>query len=455
MGVARRQLVESRAKSRRRPSGLPEWVPPDMRHHDRGLSALPQPHARDDRRIFRDLRCRTARRPTAPSHAAGAFEHADADADALVASIRSFMAEDVAACERMQQGTASPSFGVGALATTHEEPIRRFHASLRRRSHRERRAGSGRPSCPTSRAPGGETGAALDGGPWDEVSDVLWLQVGLHFCDLRTALPACPIGTRARSCRRPSAGRVEVARRRDHVPPRPRLLAPDPCPSRREHRAPDRPRRCTSAGQASRSAGSSPRGPTTRVPWPSGHRSRWRRPGPHRADREPWRWPSGVALHPAAHASRTDDGWTPERATFPVDPALGVDEAARALVDDGPLPGGWATVATAAQHELGRCPSRGPVDARLGGPAQVGVGPRRAARRAPARARTRRAAPVRRRLAPPRHRLQPGADPRSRAAAALPRRPALPPRAARARGAARRGAGRSRHRAWRRSTPSG
>jgi phenylpropionate dioxygenase-like ring-hydroxylating dioxygenase large terminal subunit len=55
-----------------------------------------------------------------------------ADADALVASIRSFMAEDVEACERMQRGAASPHFGVGALARTHEEPIRRFHASLLR-----------------------------------------------------------------------------------------------------------------------------------------------------------------------------------------------------------------------------------------------------------------------------------------------------------------------------------
>jgi phenylpropionate dioxygenase-like ring-hydroxylating dioxygenase large terminal subunit len=55
-----------------------------------------------------------------------------ADADVLVASIRSFMAEDVEACERMQRGAASPHFGVGALARTHEEPIRRFHASLLR-----------------------------------------------------------------------------------------------------------------------------------------------------------------------------------------------------------------------------------------------------------------------------------------------------------------------------------
>ncbi len=57
----------------------------------------------------------------------------DADADALVASIRSFMAEDVEACERMQEAASSPHFNVGPLASTHEEPIRRFHGALRRR----------------------------------------------------------------------------------------------------------------------------------------------------------------------------------------------------------------------------------------------------------------------------------------------------------------------------------
>ena len=32
-------------------------------------------------------------------------------------------------------------------------------------------------------------GRSLDGGPMDEVSDVVWLQAGRHFCDLRAALP--------------------------------------------------------------------------------------------------------------------------------------------------------------------------------------------------------------------------------------------------------------------------
>ena len=55
-----------------------------------------------------------------------------AKAGALVESIRSFMAEDVQACEQMQIGASSPVFGVGATARSHEEPLLRFHASLRR-----------------------------------------------------------------------------------------------------------------------------------------------------------------------------------------------------------------------------------------------------------------------------------------------------------------------------------
>ncbi|HEX3793011.1 MAG TPA: hypothetical protein VHV57_00780 [Acidimicrobiales bacterium] len=33
-------------------------------------------------------------------------------------------------------------------------------------------------------------GRTFSEGPWEEVSDVLWLQVGLHFCDLRTPHPS-------------------------------------------------------------------------------------------------------------------------------------------------------------------------------------------------------------------------------------------------------------------------
>ena len=32
-------------------------------------------------------------------------------------------------------------------------------------------------------------GRTFDGSPWNEVTDVLWVQAGHHFCDLRTPLP--------------------------------------------------------------------------------------------------------------------------------------------------------------------------------------------------------------------------------------------------------------------------
>jgi phenylpropionate dioxygenase-like ring-hydroxylating dioxygenase large terminal subunit len=112
--------------------GAADWVPPDMRGTIGAYLLFPNLMlvTTDDYFASYDAvplapdRTRLTLRVRAP---------AGADADALVASIRSFMAEDVAACERMQQGTASPWFGVAALATTHEEPIRRFHAALGRR----------------------------------------------------------------------------------------------------------------------------------------------------------------------------------------------------------------------------------------------------------------------------------------------------------------------------------
>jgi hypothetical protein len=55
-----------------------------------------------------------------------------ADAEMLVDSIRSFLAEDIDACRRMQEAAHSPRFGLGPLARDHEEPVRRFHAALLR-----------------------------------------------------------------------------------------------------------------------------------------------------------------------------------------------------------------------------------------------------------------------------------------------------------------------------------
>jgi choline monooxygenase len=111
-------------------SGLP-WVPADMRHHIGAYLLFPNLMLVTTDEYFATYDAE----PVAPGRTVLTLRvrsTAEADADALVASIRSFMAEDVTACERMQQGAASPWFGVGALASTHEEPIRRFHTSLLR-----------------------------------------------------------------------------------------------------------------------------------------------------------------------------------------------------------------------------------------------------------------------------------------------------------------------------------
>ncbi|GAC1385937.1 MAG: aromatic ring-hydroxylating dioxygenase subunit alpha [Acidimicrobiales bacterium] len=55
---------------------------------------------------------------------------ADADGPALLASVRSFIDEDVAACEAVQRGLGSPAFSVGPMASEHEAAIGEFHGHL-------------------------------------------------------------------------------------------------------------------------------------------------------------------------------------------------------------------------------------------------------------------------------------------------------------------------------------
>jgi len=55
---------------------------------------------------------------------------AGADGDALVAAARSFIQEDVHACERIQSALHSPWFAVGPLAQGHEAPITAFQRNL-------------------------------------------------------------------------------------------------------------------------------------------------------------------------------------------------------------------------------------------------------------------------------------------------------------------------------------
>jgi Ring hydroxylating alpha subunit (catalytic domain) len=55
---------------------------------------------------------------------------AGADPHALLAATRSFITEDVFACERVQRTVRSSHYGVGALAADHERPITEFHQHL-------------------------------------------------------------------------------------------------------------------------------------------------------------------------------------------------------------------------------------------------------------------------------------------------------------------------------------
>jgi phenylpropionate dioxygenase-like ring-hydroxylating dioxygenase large terminal subunit len=53
-----------------------------------------------------------------------------ANGPSLVESVRSFLAEDLAICELLQQGVTSSRFSPGPLACSHEAPILAFHRAL-------------------------------------------------------------------------------------------------------------------------------------------------------------------------------------------------------------------------------------------------------------------------------------------------------------------------------------
>lgn len=58
-----------------------------------------------------------------------------ADAEELVAGVRSFMAEDVTMCESLQSAASSSRFGLGPLALSHERPVRAFHTTVAQRCY--------------------------------------------------------------------------------------------------------------------------------------------------------------------------------------------------------------------------------------------------------------------------------------------------------------------------------
>ena len=132
LGELRRQLVEPGA-----PEGslgrasLPAVDQRGGALRHRGAPVLPEPDDRHHRCLPGHLRRRAARSGPHPADAPGAGPGGDRR-DTPVGDVRSFLAEDVEACRRLQEATGSPAFGVGPLAASHEEPVRRFHASLRR-----------------------------------------------------------------------------------------------------------------------------------------------------------------------------------------------------------------------------------------------------------------------------------------------------------------------------------
>jgi Rieske 2Fe-2S family protein len=57
----------------------------------------------------------------------------DADGKVLLAAVRSFIEEDIAACESIQRVVRSPTFEVGPLARDHEAPLVAFQREVLRR----------------------------------------------------------------------------------------------------------------------------------------------------------------------------------------------------------------------------------------------------------------------------------------------------------------------------------
>jgi hypothetical protein len=188
-------------------------------------------------------------------------------------------------------------------------------------------------------------GRCVDGAPWDEVSDVLWLQVGSHFCDLRTRLAGA---TSVHGLDLPQAfgGRVEVARGAI-------TFHHDLDSMQRDPAHPD-------VSTVHRVADAMyERGPRFEERWvlsslPDDARALAERSGVDGDVVARIVRVGAVALavwggmEPGGARYTDREQWTREPGPFLLDPALGVDEATRAVVDGGPLPEGWARRAIGA-----------------------------------------------------------------------------------------------------------
>jgi hypothetical protein len=183
----------------------------------------------------------------------------------------------------------------------------------------------------------------VDGGAWDEPSDVLWLQVGIHFCDLRTPLPRRePV--HLLDLRQAFSGRVVVANGEIN-------FHHDIDSLRRDLRQPDQST-VSRVGDImfERGPGFEERWRAASLPEEQGQVAELRpagsgsavmarivRIGPLALAVWGGRLPGGAQFH-AWH------GWEPERSLCRPGVAMAIEEAVRALGHGDPLPPDWAIV---------------------------------------------------------------------------------------------------------------
>jgi hypothetical protein len=182
-------------------------------------------------------------------------------------------------------------------------------------------------------------GRCIDGGPWEEVSEVLWLQVGSSFCDLRTSRPGVATA-HGLDLPQAFAGTVDVedgvitfrhdldSLHRD--PAHPDVSTVHRIAEAMYERGPGFEERWVLSSEPDH-----PRAIAERGGDDGSVLARIVRVGTTAL--AVWGGPDPGGAHCADR-----DGWTPDPGPFRLDPALGVQEATRALVDGGALPAGWA-----------------------------------------------------------------------------------------------------------------
>lgn len=188
-------------------------------------------------------------------------------------------------------------------------------------------------------------GRSLNGDPYGEVSDVLWLQVGSHFCDVRTRLPGAS-SSHGLDLPQAFGGSVEVARgfitfhhdldslRRD--PAHPDVSSVHRIAAVMYERGPGFEERWVLSSEPDH-----PRAIAERTGADGAVLARIVRVGT--VALAVWGGPE-----PGGARCAQRDGWAPDPGPFRLDPALGVEAAALALSDGGLLPEGWTRHATEA-----------------------------------------------------------------------------------------------------------